>query len=174
MPLPVRRKARKMEKVKNFCRTATAQHVIPERKHHAVESRMSDGFKISRECRHRRLRRRFGYDRRRIVDRRDAFGVSLGSSIEKPRDGEPARRCNQNSCDDVDNVVPSIGRCGDHQQEFRPSANQRTPFSGTLTGRIGRPCRICKESVKGIHRCSQQSYPTCSCQLRNAKKIHLF
>jgi hypothetical protein len=29
MPMPVRRKARKMEKVKNFCRTATAQQVIP-------------------------------------------------------------------------------------------------------------------------------------------------
>jgi hypothetical protein len=82
MPMPLRRKARKMEKVKNFCRTATAQYVIPAQKHHAIESRMSGGFKISRECRHGRLRRRFGYDRGRIVDGRDLFGMSIGSSIE--------------------------------------------------------------------------------------------
>ena len=68
MPLPVRRKAWKMEKVKNFCRTATAQHVIPAQTDHAVESRMSGGFKIARVCRHGRLRPRFGYDRRRIVE----------------------------------------------------------------------------------------------------------
>jgi hypothetical protein len=29
MPMPVRRKARKMEKVKNFCRTATMEQVVP-------------------------------------------------------------------------------------------------------------------------------------------------
>jgi hypothetical protein len=52
MPMPVRRKARKMEKVKNFCRTATAKHVIPARGDHAVESEMSGGFKISREGGH--------------------------------------------------------------------------------------------------------------------------
>jgi hypothetical protein len=67
MPMPVRRKARKMEKVKNFCRTATAKHVIPARRDHAVESEMSGGFKISREGGHWPRRGRFGYDRGRVV-----------------------------------------------------------------------------------------------------------
>src|SRR6202161_3353759 len=113
MPLPVRRKAWKMEKVKNFCRTATAQYVIPAQWDHAVESRMSGGFKIARVCRHGRLRRRFGYDRGRIANRRDALGVSLASRMKQPRDGDPAHCCNQDSSDDIDNVMAAIGRCGD-------------------------------------------------------------
>jgi hypothetical protein len=38
MPMPVRRKTREMEKVKNFCRTATAEQTIPAQGNHAVES----------------------------------------------------------------------------------------------------------------------------------------
>jgi len=33
MPMPTRRKTRKMEKVKNFCRTATAQMFLPTRRY---------------------------------------------------------------------------------------------------------------------------------------------
>jgi hypothetical protein len=33
MPMPTRRKTRKMEKVKNFCRTATAQMLLPTRRY---------------------------------------------------------------------------------------------------------------------------------------------
>jgi hypothetical protein len=77
--MPVRRKTRKMEKVKNFCRTATAKQVIPAQKDHVVESRMSGGFKISGEGRHRR---RFRHNRGRIVNGRDIFRMNFGSSIE--------------------------------------------------------------------------------------------
>jgi hypothetical protein len=38
MRLPVRRKARKMEKVKNLCRTATAENIMPMRRNQSVNA----------------------------------------------------------------------------------------------------------------------------------------
>src|SRR6266436_2826813 len=48
MPIRMRRKARGMEKVENLYCTARAQHVMPRRKDHAVESEGANRFKPSR------------------------------------------------------------------------------------------------------------------------------
>ena len=127
--MPVRRKTRKMEKVKNFCRTATAEHRIPAPTDHALESRMSGGLKISREGRDGRLRRRFRV-RSRVCQRPRRVRERSGSSMQQPRDGGPAQRCDQDSGDDVE------PRNGCRRPAWRspagysrPSATQRTPFS---------------------------------------------
>jgi hypothetical protein len=54
MPIRMRRKARGMEKVENLYCTARAQHVMPRRRDHAVESGGANRFKPSRPgCPHR-------------------------------------------------------------------------------------------------------------------------
>jgi hypothetical protein len=58
MPMPNRRKGRKLEKVKNFCRTATAQKFMPDTREH-IGSRLRDSGRLhTRRSRHDSYRAR--------------------------------------------------------------------------------------------------------------------
>jgi hypothetical protein len=69
MPIRMGRKGTTVEKVENFCRTATMQKIMPAMPTHATVSLPSGGFKFPRENHCSRRRQRIRNDRGRIANR---------------------------------------------------------------------------------------------------------